>query len=71
MTRLTNLQVRYQTVDKLSIEKMGNCFSVIVQAKDLSNLRVLERKLFTNLNEINVRYDNSDLDKVKNIIING
>lgn len=71
IARLTNRQVRYRTVDELPRKMLGNCFSVISQAKDLSDLRVLERRLLAHLNDINVKCDNPDLDKVKDIIMNG
>ncbi len=71
MTRLANEQVRYSTVDKLPIEELGNCFSVISQAKALSDLRILERIMRNKCSKLDIRYTMKGAERVTNFILKG
>lgn len=70
MTRLANEQVRYSTVDKLPME-LGNCFSVISQAKALSDLRILERIMRNKCSKLDRRYTMKGAERVTNFILKG
>ena len=70
MTRLAYHQVRYRTVDELPLKSLGDCFAILCQAKDLTDLRKLERQMLSNLNNLEIKYDKIE-NKVTSFIIHG
>lgn len=70
MTRLEYHQVRYRTVDELPLKSLGDCFAILCQAKDLTDLRKLERQMLSNLNNLEIKYDKIE-NKVTSFIIHG
>lgn len=72
MTRLSHYQVRYKTVDELPNTMLGNCFAIIAQAKDLSELRKLEKIMSENLSRLVKKYDiGNGARKIEHFILNG
>lgn len=60
MARLAYSQVRYATVDDLPHKQLGNCFAVLCQAKDLADLRKLDKIMLSNMKKLEVKYELGD-----------